>query len=463
MVELLAGLPAWVVPLAAVVIVVAEPALLPGIVLPSVASVVLVGFVAGLDVLPLWAAVALVAVAAVVGDAAAFRAGRHRRTTTRAPGCGAGTRTGRALGRGWEQAERLYARVGRPMVALCRWITVARTLVPRLAGRSGMTWGRYLVLAVPSAVLWAATLTTAGYLVGASYAEVSRYVGRGGGALLALALATAGVVALGHWLGRHPDPARRTAAWLARSRPVRLLDRYHSGATSERLAVRILSVAALSAGLTALALLLHGVVTAALALGGLRGVDDWLVGQFTGLQRDGVTAVAWLVVGALRSTWVLVTLAVLTIAVSWARHTRRSSPDPADRVIALATTLLPLLALALAGALVGLFAPEPRDPVVQDWVLGAQIPVVTAATALLAGVLTVGRAWPLRAAAATLAVLLALLLGTARVYLGWETPSWALTSVLVGLAWAVLLLTAWHQLVRSVERGATGDIRPVAA
>jgi undecaprenyl-diphosphatase len=132
-------------------------------------------------------------------------------------------------------------------------------------------------------------------------------------------------------------------------------------------------------------------------------------------------------------------------------------------MIALATTLLPLLALALAGALVGSFAPEPRDPAVQDWVLGAQIPVVTAATALLAGLLTAGRAWPLRAAAATLAVLLALLLGAARVYLGWDTPSWALTSVLVGLAWAVLLLTAWHQLVRSVAQDAGEQVRPVAA
>jgi undecaprenyl-diphosphatase len=453
-VDVLAGLPFWVVPLVAVVVVAAEPAVLPGIVLPSVASVVLLGFVSGLDVLPLWAAVALVAVAAAAGDAAAFRAGRRHLTTTRAPGCGAGTRMGRAIGRGWEQAERLYTRVGRPMVALARWVTVARTLVPRLAGMSGLSWARFLALAVPSALLWAASLTAAGYLVGASYAEVSRYVGRGGGALLTLALSLAGVVALGHWMGRHPDPVRRTAERVGASRAMRRLERHLAGDPSQRLIERTAALATLAVGLLVLALLLHGTVGVALSISGLRRADDWLLGQFAALQQDGATAAAWLVVGTLRSTWVLATLAVLTAAVSWARHTRRCSPDLSDRMIALASTLLPLLALALAGVLVGFLAPEPREAAVEDWVLGAQLPVVTAATALLAGLLTAGRPWPVRAAAATLALAVAVALASARVYLGWETPSWALTSVLVGLGWAVLLLTAWRQLTRAVDRSA---------
>ena len=64
MIELLAGLPAWVVLAVTCAVVATEPAVLAGVVLPSVASVALTGFVAGLDVVPLWVAVVLVAAAA---------------------------------------------------------------------------------------------------------------------------------------------------------------------------------------------------------------------------------------------------------------------------------------------------------------------------------------------------------------------------------------------------------------
>ncbi len=64
MIEVLAALPPWLVLLVTCAVVTTEPAVLAGVVLPSVASVVLIGFVAGLDVVPLWVAVVLVAAAA---------------------------------------------------------------------------------------------------------------------------------------------------------------------------------------------------------------------------------------------------------------------------------------------------------------------------------------------------------------------------------------------------------------
>ncbi len=90
--------------------------------------------------------------------------------------------------------------------------------------------------------------------------------------------------------------------------------------------------------------------------------------------------------------------------------------------------------------------------------LGAQIPVVTAAVAAIAGLLTARLPWALRAAAVTGAWLLALLLAVSRVHLGWDTPSTALTSLLVGTAWSSLLLVAWHESV-----AVTGGVRAPAA
>jgi undecaprenyl-diphosphatase len=446
-IEVLAALPPWVVLLVACAVVAAEPAVLAGVVLPSVASVVLTGFVAGLGVVPLVVAVVLVAAAAAGGDALAFAAGRRR------AGSPAGPAPPRRAGlqQAWDRAAALYVRVGRPAVALARWVTVARTVVPRLAGTSGLSWPRYLALAVPSAVVWSTALTGAGYAVGASYAEVSRYVGRGGGALVVVALAGAAVVAAGHWIGRHPDVVRATAGRLAGARAVRVLGRHHPGGVPQRLAVRAAAAGLLTGALLVLALALYGTLALALAWSGLRGGDDWLAGQLAGLRGDRLTAGAWLVVGTLRSTWVLLALAVVAALTCRRQHARGRAPDLSDRTSALAVALLPLVALALAGALTDVVSPEPSDPAVRDWVLGAQVPVVTAAAVTLAGLLTAGRPWVARAAGVTGAELLALLLVVSRVYLGWDTPTSALTSLLIGTAWAGLLLVAWRE---AVSRGA---------
>jgi uncharacterized membrane protein len=64
MIEVLAALPPWLVLLVTCAVVATGPAVLAGVVLPSVAWVVLTGLVAGLDVVPLWVAVVLVAAAA---------------------------------------------------------------------------------------------------------------------------------------------------------------------------------------------------------------------------------------------------------------------------------------------------------------------------------------------------------------------------------------------------------------
>ena len=431
-IEVLAGLPPWVVLLVACAVVAAEPAALAGVVLPSVASVVLTGFVAGLGVVPLVVAVVLVAAAAAGGDALAFAAGGAR-------GARPGPRPrGAGLQQAWDRAAALYVRVGRPAVALARWVTVARTVVPRLAGTSGLSWPRYLVLAVPSAVVWSAALTGAGYAVGASYAEVSRYVGRGGGALVVVASAGAAVVAAGHRIGRHPDVVRATAGRLGGARALRVLGRHHPGGVPQRLAVRAAAAGLLTGALLVLALALYGTLTLALAWSGLRGGDDWLAGQLAGLRGDRLTAGAWLVVGTLRSTWVLLALAVVAALTCRRQHARGRAPDLSDRTSALAVALLPLVALAPAGALTDVVSPEPSDPAVRDWVLGAQVPVVTAAAVTLAG-------------------LLALLLVVSRLYLGWDTPTSALTSLLIGTAWAGLLLVAWRE---AVSRGAAVPTPP---
>ena len=87
----------------------------------------------------------------------------------------------------------------------------------------------------------------------------------------------------------------------------------------------------------------------------------------------------------------------------------------------------------------------------RDWILSTQLPVVTAAVLFVTALLTERRAWPVRAAAATAAVLVALGLAASRVQLGWDLPSTALTSMIVGVAWALLMLAAWHQVASHAQ------------
>ena len=353
MIDVLTQLPGWIAVGAVCVIVAAEPALLVGVVLPSVASMVFLGFLTGLDVVPLWAAVLAAGGAALAGDAWAFRSGRRSTARPSAEG-----RLGRVVSRGCDKATDLFVRVGVMTVALARWITVARTIVPRLAGNSGLSWPRFLAIAAPSAWLWSSALIGAGNLVGASYAHVGRHVGRGGGAVLVLALAVASVVSIGHWIGRHPDVLRGVADDLARTRLGRVMEHYAAGVHAGRRAHRLASIALLTALLTGVALVLYPVSYAAVRFGGLAASDAWLVDQLS-VVAGSASSAASVVTSVLRSTYVLAALAVLGISLECVRRRRGCPRDLADRLAALGLAVFPLTSLAAVGVVVGPFEPAP--------------------------------------------------------------------------------------------------------
>jgi membrane protein DedA with SNARE-associated domain len=164
-------------------VVLAEPALLVGVVLPSVGSMLLLGFLAHAGAVPLVPAMACGVAGATVGDSLGYLAGRRwsrRRDRLR-----------RLVGAvRWDRAESFVLRFGGWAVVAARFLTGLRTLVPRLGGLSGMPYRRFLAFSGPAGAVWGAGFVAVGYLAGASYGRVAGLLGTGGMmALGALALA----------------------------------------------------------------------------------------------------------------------------------------------------------------------------------------------------------------------------------------------------------------------------------
>lgn len=146
--------PPLVVYLVCGLVIAAETALLPGIVLPTLSTLLLMGFLAERGTLDLGVALAVAVAAAVLGDQLAYFEGRWW-----------GPRLARRVGRDrWNRAESAIARHGVPAVIAGRCVLGLRTLMPRVAGSAAMPYRRFAVGSVCAALVWASAELLAGHL-----------------------------------------------------------------------------------------------------------------------------------------------------------------------------------------------------------------------------------------------------------------------------------------------------------
>lgn len=119
-----------------------------------------------------------------------------------------------------DRAERFFERHGPKAVFLARFVTGLQTVGALLAGASRMRWRTFFVWNLLGAVTWALCYAALGYLFGASWQVLERWVGHAGLFLAALiAIAVAAVlfrqrVWVGHQLDRYLPAAldKRQAA-----------------------------------------------------------------------------------------------------------------------------------------------------------------------------------------------------------------------------------------------------------
>jgi undecaprenyl-diphosphatase len=157
-VEWLTELPPASVYLLAGLLLAAEVGLLVGIVVPAASVMLSLGALASTGRIGLAPAIAVAVAAALLGDSVAFWEGRYTGAKLR------DSRLGRWIGGPrWQRAERAVHN-GAPAIVLGRWTGYVRTLVPRIAGATGMAYRRFLVLNATAIAVWMPGTILIGYL-----------------------------------------------------------------------------------------------------------------------------------------------------------------------------------------------------------------------------------------------------------------------------------------------------------
>jgi membrane-associated protein len=169
-------------------LVFAEDAIFVGFVLPGESAAVLGGVLASRGTISVGVLVAVVVLAAVLGDSVGYEVGRHFGGSLLA------TRPLRSHRHRLDRVSAFLRERGGYAVFLGRWTAFARAVTPALAGIARMPYGRFLLWNATGGIVWGVTFVLLGYLAGNSYATVEKVAGRWIAGVLAVVVVTALVV-----------------------------------------------------------------------------------------------------------------------------------------------------------------------------------------------------------------------------------------------------------------------------
>lgn len=448
--ESLGGLPPAAIYLLLAGLVAAETGLVVGLFLPGEPVLLFAGFLVSVGTLDLAPTIGVLVVAALVGDSLAFTLGRRYGPRVRA------ARLGRWIGEErWQRAERLLVRHGGRAVFLGRWVAFARTLLPSLAGMSGMRYRRFLIWDLAAVGTYVPGSVLLGYGAGRSYLELERTLGRATGAVMLLAVGVAGLVLAGRWLGRRPDPARALGRYLNELAPVRLAWSSHDW-YSTRLGAAGARTVNVAFGVGAMFLLGWGVAELArrvVRTSGLPVVDQRVVRWIAARADPEVTDAARVVVTTIRGFTAVIVVGLVAVVVAL-RSRRRGEPRWFAPLGAFGS--LVILGATVDWAIPGTTPPPGQPP---DAFFPTSHVIVTASLGLLAWMASRHSNWSRSVGAWTGAAIVLFLVTVARLYLVDNWPSEAAAAVLLGVVWDVVLVATW----RSWERAPEAAARPAPA
>lgn len=144
----------------------AESGLLIGLILPGDTLLFTVGFFVAQGKLPLLWTVAVIFVAAVLGDNTGYFFGKKTGARIFHKQVGVFFRKDQL-----ERAQQFYRKHGGKTVLFARIVPYARTLVPILAGISNMSRIRFITFNILGALLWTGVFVSLGYWFGVQVAK----------------------------------------------------------------------------------------------------------------------------------------------------------------------------------------------------------------------------------------------------------------------------------------------------
>ena len=166
--------------------------------LPGDSLLFVVGALCGLDLMSLPLAMALLIVAAVLGDQVNYSIGRWL-----GPQVFRWESSRFFNKRAFDQAHAFYEKHGGITIVLARFMPFIRTFVPFVAGVAAMTRGKFTFYNVSGALLWVVSLTLAGYLFGnIPWVKANLNL-----IIYALILVPTAIAVLGAWKARRAEAA----------------------------------------------------------------------------------------------------------------------------------------------------------------------------------------------------------------------------------------------------------------
>ena len=158
LVELIRDYGAWVY-LILFLIIFAETGLVVTPFLPGDSLLFVAGTLAAAGGMNIGLLIALLCVAAVLGDSVNYAIGKHVGDRM--------VRSGRFIRQ--EHVDRthaFYAKYGGKTIVIARFVPIVRTFAPFVAGIGKMSYGHFLLFNVTGGILWVVSLTLAGYYFG---------------------------------------------------------------------------------------------------------------------------------------------------------------------------------------------------------------------------------------------------------------------------------------------------------
>lgn len=152
-------------------IIFAESGLLIGFFLPGDTLLFAAGLAASQGEISLFWLIALVFIAAVIGDNVGYDIGR--RTGNRIFNKKDGILFRQEY---MDKAEEFYAKHGGKTIVLARFTPIVRTFAPVVAGASKMSYGKFFFYNVAGGLLWAVSMPLLGYWFGNKIPGLDKYI-----------------------------------------------------------------------------------------------------------------------------------------------------------------------------------------------------------------------------------------------------------------------------------------------
>ena len=182
-----------------------------GLIAPGETAMLLGGLVAGQGQIDVVTLIGLVWVCAVAGDLTSFYLGRRLGRQFLETHGSRVQITPERLG----SVERFFERHGGKAILIGRFVGLVRAIAPFLAGSGGMPLRRFVPYDIIGAGLWGTTFVLLGYFFWQSFGTIVDYAKKGAFALGTVIVLVAALVWVVRWL-RVPDNRTLARAWIER-------------------------------------------------------------------------------------------------------------------------------------------------------------------------------------------------------------------------------------------------------